>query len=96
MREYNLSSAQWRKSSYSDGHGGDCIEVAHDFPGAAHWRKSSYSDHNGGDCLEVRDDRPGVVPVRDSKDPHGPVLVISAASWSTFVNSIKTAPSPAS
>ncbi|MEU9111426.1 DUF397 domain-containing protein [Streptomyces sp. NPDC048483] len=56
---------------------------------AAHWRKSSYSDHNGGSCLEVRDDLPGVVPVRDSKAPHGPTLVIPAAGWTAFVTAIK-------
>ncbi|WP_418956964.1 DUF397 domain-containing protein [Streptomyces tritici] len=28
MREYDLSNARWRKSSYSDGNGGECVEVA--------------------------------------------------------------------
>jgi hypothetical protein len=28
----NLTGAQWRKSSYSNGNGGDCVEVA-DLPG---------------------------------------------------------------
>ncbi|MEV0633764.1 DUF397 domain-containing protein [Streptomyces sp. NPDC050619] len=32
MREYDLSNANWRKSTYSDGNGGDCVEVAYDFP----------------------------------------------------------------
>ncbi|CAM5255884.1 hypothetical protein SHIRM173S_12846 [Streptomyces hirsutus] len=32
MREYDLSKARWRKSSHSDGNGGDCVEVAYDFP----------------------------------------------------------------
>ncbi|MFD4875060.1 DUF397 domain-containing protein, partial [Streptomyces sp. NPDC058420] len=35
------------------------------------WRKSSYSNSSGGECVEVRDDLPGLVPVRDSKVPHG-------------------------
>ncbi|KPC58878.1 DUF397 domain-containing protein [Streptomyces chattanoogensis] len=90
MCDYDLSTAHWRKSSYSDGNGGNCVEVAHDFPGAARWRKSSYSDHNGGDCIEVRDDLPGVVPVRDSKNPHGPALVIPATGWTAFVGAIKS------
>ncbi|NBM18235.1 DUF397 domain-containing protein, partial [Streptomyces sp. GC420] len=47
MQRYDLSSAQWRKSSYSDGDGGSCVEVAYDFPGAAARRKSSYSDGDG-------------------------------------------------
>ncbi|MEU0393077.1 DUF397 domain-containing protein [Streptomyces sp. NPDC006208] len=28
----DLSMAQWRKSSYSDGQGGSCVEVADGFP----------------------------------------------------------------
>ena len=28
MREYDLSNARWYKSSYSNGEGGDCVEVA--------------------------------------------------------------------
>jgi hypothetical protein len=33
MREYDLSNASWRKSSYSDGNGGNCVEVADGIPG---------------------------------------------------------------
>ena len=85
MRKYDLSNARWRKSSYSDGNGGSCVEVAYAFPGAARWRKSTYSDGNGGDCVEVADGVPGVVPVRDSKVPDGPVLVVGAWAWAEFV-----------
>ncbi|MBH5337543.1 DUF397 domain-containing protein [Streptomyces pactum] len=53
---------------------------------AAVWRKSTYSDGNGGECVEVADGFPGLVPVRDSKDPAGPVLVFPAASWQAFVD----------
>ncbi|MEU4497442.1 DUF397 domain-containing protein [Streptomyces sp. NPDC023998] len=90
MREYDLSTAQWRKSTYSGGDGGEaCIEVAYDFPGAA-WRKSTYSGASGGEaCVEVAYDFPGVVPVRDSKNPTGPVLVIGAASWTAFVEGVR-------
>lgn len=88
MREYDLSEARWRKSSHSNGEGGSCVEVAHDFPGAAHWRKSTYSDGNGGSCLEVADGVPGVVPVRDSKVADGPVLVVGAAAWTEFIGAV--------
>jgi hypothetical protein len=52
------------------------------------WRKSSYSGSNGGECVEVAG-LPGVVAVRDSKDPHGPVLLMTpkalrAALFSTL------------
>ncbi|MFE7541202.1 DUF397 domain-containing protein [Streptomyces platensis] len=62
MREFDLSTAKWRKSSYSDQNGGDCIEVADNF---------------------------STVPVRDSKDPHGPALVFPAAGWRAFVSAVK-------
>ncbi|MFI1953240.1 DUF397 domain-containing protein [Streptomyces xinghaiensis] len=54
------------------------------------WRKSSYSNNEGGSCLEVLDDHPAGVPVRDSKDPHGPALVFPAPGWSAFVTAVKT------
>lgn len=53
------------------------------------WRKSSYTNGDGGDCVEVVDDLPGVVPVRDSKDPHGPALIFPVAAWSSFVSAVK-------
>ncbi|MGW7579069.1 DUF397 domain-containing protein [Streptomyces sp. NPDC054765] len=56
---------------------------------AARWRKSSYSNTNGGSCVEVADDFPGLVPVRDSKNPHGPALLIPDAAWTAFVGSLK-------
>jgi len=66
MREYDLSAAQWRKSSYSDDNGGECVEIAYDFIGAARWRKSTYSDDNGGSCVEVAYDFIGAAPWRKS------------------------------
>ncbi|MEU6171725.1 DUF397 domain-containing protein [Streptantibioticus parmotrematis] len=53
------------------------------------WRKSSYSNSDGGQCIEVSDDVAGVVPVRDSKDPHGPALIFPSAAWSAFVVAVK-------
>ncbi|MFF4544089.1 DUF397 domain-containing protein [Streptomyces sp. NPDC001435] len=66
-----------------------CVEVAGDFPGTAIWRKSSYSNGDGGNCLEVADNIPGLVPVRDSKLPQAPALILSAAAWAPFVASLK-------
>jgi len=51
----------------------------------ATWRKSGYSNQDGGNCVEVADGVPGAVPVRDSKVPGGPVLVVPAAAWREFV-----------
>ncbi|MFI6651372.1 DUF397 domain-containing protein [Streptomyces sp. NPDC050529] len=56
---------------------------------AATWHKSSHSNGDGGNCLEVAEGHPGLVPVRDSKRPHGPALVVSAAAWAPFVEAVK-------
>ena len=53
---------------------------------SAEWRKSSYSGGNGGDCVEVARNLPGVVALRDSKDPGGPVLVLTAGQWRAFLS----------
>ncbi|MCF3146501.1 DUF397 domain-containing protein [Streptomyces platensis] len=53
------------------------------------WRKSSYSNQEGGACLEVSDDFPALVPVRDSKDPHGPALLFEVSAWASFVSAVK-------
>ncbi|MFC9943147.1 DUF397 domain-containing protein [Streptomyces pratensis] len=53
------------------------------------WRKSTFSGNEGGSCLEVLDGHPTGVPVRDSKSPHGPALLIPAASWSSFASAVK-------
>lgn len=36
----DLSTAQWRKSSYSNGDGGECVEVADQHPGVVLVRDS--------------------------------------------------------
>ncbi|MFD8546761.1 DUF397 domain-containing protein [Streptomyces sp. NPDC059649] len=88
----DLTAAAWSKSSYSNISGGDCVEVAEGFAGAPKWRKSSHSNGDGGHCLEVADNASGgLVPVRDSKNPQGPALVIPAAAWSAFVSAVKSA-----
>ncbi|MGW3569122.1 DUF397 domain-containing protein [Streptomyces sp. NPDC000941] len=61
------------------------------------WFKSSYSD-NGGACVEVAANlvaSRGVVPVRDSKEPHGPALTFESSAWSSFVAAVKGGEFPA-
>lgn len=53
------------------------------------WRKSSHSDHDGGDCVEVAD-LALLVGVRDSKDPDGPKLAFSPATWDAFTVDVKS------
>jgi hypothetical protein len=52
------------------------------------WRKSSRSGSNGGNCIEVARKLDGVA-VRDSKDPHGPVLTVEPAGWRDFIADVK-------
>ncbi|WP_329167609.1 DUF397 domain-containing protein [Streptomyces sp. NBC_01387] len=55
------------------------------------WFKSSYSN-NGGDCVEAAVNliaSRGVVPVRDSKNPSGPVLNVPTGAFASFVAGVK-------
>jgi hypothetical protein len=54
------------------------------------WFTSSHSGPNGGQCVEVGRGLPGLVPVRDSKDPDGPVLTLSPAAWRSFLAAVTT------
>ncbi|MET8669635.1 DUF397 domain-containing protein [Streptomyces tendae] len=80
--------AAWRTSSYSGPNGGDCVECTVS-EGAA-WRTASYSGNTGGECVEVADGCPtGAVPVRDSKNPSGPVVTVGAGVWQAFVDGLR-------
>ncbi|MFE9552813.1 DUF397 domain-containing protein [Streptomyces sp. NPDC006703] len=76
----------WRKSSYSGGDSGQCLEVSEVY---AAWRKSSYSGESGGECLEFSDSCAGCIPVRDSKNPTGPAVVFGPTAWTSFVDGVK-------
>ncbi|MFF1907669.1 DUF397 domain-containing protein [Kitasatospora sp. NPDC058218] len=58
------------------------------------WRKSSFSGGEGGNCVEVADGVPGAVPVRDSKDPHGPALAFTTDAWRSFLTALHTGELP--
>ncbi|WP_328562382.1 DUF397 domain-containing protein [Streptomyces coelicoflavus] len=45
----DLSDALWRKSSYSNGSGGDCVEVAGGIPGVVPVRDSKVFRDGDGD-----------------------------------------------
>ena len=54
----------------------------------AHWRKSSYS--NGMEnCVEIAADSLNSIPVRDSKNLDGPVLIFPKSSWESFTSAVK-------
>ncbi|MFE2350825.1 helix-turn-helix domain-containing protein [Kitasatospora cineracea] len=58
----------------------------------AQWVKSSHSV-NGGNCVEFAPEfaaAHGLVPVRDSKDPHGPALLSTETAFTAFVTAVKS------
>ncbi|GAA1883924.1 DUF397 domain-containing protein [Streptantibioticus ferralitis] len=67
----DLSGAEWIKSTYSNGGGGECIE----------WSpKTALAS--------------GTVPIRDSKDPHGPALRFSPDAWASFISAVNAGEFP--
>jgi hypothetical protein len=52
------------------------------------WRKSSFSKGGDMDCVEVAGS-PSAVAVRDSKNPHGPRLIVRRAEWTVFLAATK-------
>ncbi|MFF4242784.1 DUF397 domain-containing protein [Actinomadura geliboluensis] len=95
----DLPRIAWRKSSFSTGNGGNCIEVGV-WRKSSHsgeqdncvelgaWRKSSHSTQQGN-CVEVASER-AVVLARDSKDPDGPVLGFGVDAWAAFLDTVKS------
>ncbi|WP_030799474.1 DUF397 domain-containing protein [Streptomyces sp. NRRL S-337] len=51
------------------------------------WFKSSYSASEGGNCLEVAASSSPhpTIHIRDSKNPQGPTLTLSAGAWAEFL-----------
>ncbi|MBO8195624.1 DUF397 domain-containing protein [Streptomyces oryzae] len=60
-------------------------------PGHTVWVKSSYSGDGGYNCLEWAPAyiNTGTVPVRDSKDPHGPALTFPTSAWASFITAVQ-------
>ncbi len=60
---------------------------------SSRWVKSSHSSPDGGNCVEWSPstaEATDIVPVRDSKDPHGPVLTFDAHSFTDFIAGLKS------
>ncbi|MFD0772848.1 DUF397 domain-containing protein [Streptomonospora algeriensis] len=73
--------SEWRKSSYSNSVGGNCVETA------VPWRKSSYSGATN-ECVEVRPGTPEV-KVRDTQHRDLGHLAFPACEWSSFLKDLK-------
>ncbi|MDS1269278.1 DUF397 domain-containing protein [Lipingzhangella sp. LS1_29] len=81
MSDYGVLTTSWRKSRYSGGHGGNCLEVR--------WHKSTYSGGNEGDCVECRTDQ-GHVLIRDSQHSTHGHLAFPSTEWAAFVQTVRT------
>lgn len=75
----------WRKSSFSEAHGGNCVEV-----GAA-WRKSSFSNANGGSCVEVGPTADAIL-VRDTKNRPAGTLTFATTAWHALTTTLADQP----
>jgi hypothetical protein len=53
------------------------------------WCKSSYSNGSGGACVEVATLADGYRAARDSKNPAGPALTVTATEWIAFTTGIR-------
>jgi Domain of unknown function (DUF397) len=53
------------------------------------WRKASKSGNGGGNCVEEATLPDGSHLVRDSKNPDGARLTVSATTWQAFMTEIK-------
>ncbi|MEU7468051.1 DUF397 domain-containing protein [Streptomyces sp. NPDC044984] len=54
-------------------------------------RRTSPPGNTGGDCVEAAPPH-RCRPVRDSKDPSGPVVTVGADAWQAFVGGLRRVP----
>jgi len=87
MHVPDLSRAAWRKSSYSNGSGGSCVEVATIPPKSTHIGRQTGTEIAAPGGQADSDTR--IIAIRDSKDRQGPVLVFSPADWQAFASAVK-------
>jgi Domain of unknown function (DUF397) len=57
--------------------------------GATGWHKP-WSGSNGGSCLEAKKLPGGHIALRQSTDPDGPALILTATEITAFINGAKT------
>ena len=78
---------EWRKSSYSGGSAGACVEARVAARSRGDWRKSSYSGVKG-ECVEARAAE-NTVLVRDTQNRELGHLAFSADAWRAFLAGVE-------
>ena len=58
------------------------------------WVKAKKSGGSGGNCVEVATLPDSTRLVRDSKNPDGPRLTVTAAGWRAFTDAVKQGREP--
>ncbi|MDQ3403990.1 MAG: DUF397 domain-containing protein [Actinomycetota bacterium] len=91
-------AADFRKSSFSGGANGSCVELAwrkSSFSGGASgscvelaWHKSSFSGGQNGACVEIAQ-APDLFGIRDSKNVTGPVLEFGSTPGHALVAALR-------
>jgi hypothetical protein len=61
--------------------------TSHQYSQGLAWRKSSHSNGQAN-CVEIAAASSGIA-IRDSKDPHGPVLLVSRDGMAAFLAGIR-------
>lgn len=57
-------------------------------PATVSWQKSTASGGSSSECVQVT--RAGAhLWIRDSKDPHGPILELSSQAWTAFLGGLR-------
>ena len=75
-----MDGMKWRKSSYSSGSSGNCVEVA-----SSGRRKASHS--SSGNCAETAS-AVGMILLRDTTDRCGVTLGVPDTAWAKFLNAL--------
>jgi hypothetical protein len=80
MSVHESTTSPWHKSSYSGGHGGNCLEMS--------WTKSSFSEGRDPNCVECRTDQDRVL-IRDTRNRALGHLAFPRTEWAAFLKAVR-------
>jgi hypothetical protein len=80
MSVHESTTSPWHKSSYSGGHGGNCLEMS--------WTKSSFSEGRDPNCVECRTTE-SRVHIRDTQHRDHGHLAIPTREWAALLGALR-------